>query len=525
MKNMLKKIHKTSERGQAIIIIAAALVGLVAIVGLMIDGGILLIEYARLKRGIDAASIAAASQFRKGFVVEDLVKAGEEFLKFNQSDAQVSIFTCETDETLCFDPPRKLVRVTATRRVQFGFMRIVGIDYTDIEATSVGEAASVDMVLIIDTSSSMAYDTNDYTPGDNRDNDPADQSNPVSLPGDDPVACNSKLPLGSGRCEPLGSIIDVAVNFVEAQLLFYPYDRVALIASTEQVAGGNRNPVVVLPFNNNYNEGTDTVTTEIQNAIRALRVFQPVACDTFESQNTSLGGCIRSLNGIYDVIGCDRTGGINDTSTCGSSNFGGSFRLAGQQFDYARQEAFWVTIALIGGPATATDSVPGKPNGFCPSSTWPPNGRGCRDADTVSINAGFNPSTFEWDDATRHSPDLTDPANPIFPSDYDADDYARDAADYITDPETGQGATLYSICLGNLCRSQYPDGTADPYDNPYTDRNRTDPWSGDHLGEYIAQHSGGDTANHGLYYYSSDVNELSGIFADIANNIFTRISQ
>ena len=67
MKNMLKKIRKKSERGQAIILIAFAIVGLVAIVGLMTDGGMTLIEYARLKRGIDSASIAAASQFRKGF--------------------------------------------------------------------------------------------------------------------------------------------------------------------------------------------------------------------------------------------------------------------------------------------------------------------------------------------------------------------------------------------------------------------------------------------------------------------------
>ena len=99
MTNMLKKIRKTSERGQAIILIAFSIVGLVAIVGLMIDGGILLIEYARLKRGIDSASIAAASQFRKGFDGADLEKAGEEFLKFNQSDADVTIFTCDIPDT------------------------------------------------------------------------------------------------------------------------------------------------------------------------------------------------------------------------------------------------------------------------------------------------------------------------------------------------------------------------------------------------------------------------------------------
>jgi len=543
MKNILNKIHKGSERGQAIILVAFAIVGLVAIVGLMIDGGILLIEYARLKRGIDSASIAAASQFRKDFNADDLVMAGKEFLKFNQSDADVFISICDEvsptplpnplpdvdpsdppvlyhDEGLCFDPPRKLVRITANRHVDFGFMRVVGLNGTDIEATSVGEAASVDMVLVIDTSSSMAYDTTDYSPGDGKDNDEADPGNPVSLPGDDPEVCNPHLPSGAGRCEPLGEIIDVAVNFVQDQLLFYPYDRVALVSTTGKIIDGipSRDPVLKLAFNNNYDEATGTETTEIQTAIRELRVFQPVRCTDPKASTSSLGGCLLFetvppyTDSTYTTVACARddtaTTALIGPSSCGSSNIGGSLYMAGRQFDSARQESFWVTIALIGGPATATDSVPGKPTGFCPRDTWPApfpnNGRGCRDFDTVSINAGFNPATFDWEtDATRHTS--------LEPDDYDADDYARDAADFITARDTGQGATLYSICLGNLCRG--------------TDPNRADPYSGEHLGEYMAEYSGGADANHGLYYFSNDAAGLAGIFSDISDNIFTRISQ
>ena len=119
---MIKKFIKNSERGQAIILIAFAIIGMIAIVGLMTDGGILLVEYARLKRGIDAASVAAALQFREGFQAADLEKAAEEFLRLNQSDvASVQIDTCATAATpedtalLCTTPRRKLVRVTATR--------------------------------------------------------------------------------------------------------------------------------------------------------------------------------------------------------------------------------------------------------------------------------------------------------------------------------------------------------------------------------------------------------------------------
>jgi hypothetical protein len=41
----------------------------------------------------------------------------------------------------------------------------------------------------------------------------------------------------------------------------------------------------------------------------------------------------------------------------------------------------------------------------------------------------------------------------------------------------------------------------------------------------MAEHSGGTSANHGLYRYSSTAAGLSEIFDSIANNIFTRISQ
>jgi hypothetical protein len=305
-----------------------------------------------------------------------------------------------------------------------------------------------------------------------------------------------------------------------------------VVASTSQTPGGNRNPELVLPFNNNNNEATnpDTPTEEIQEAIQGLKVFEPVNCDSAAASTSSLGGCLRFLNdfGVDYYAGVDclyHPAAPNDQSTCGSSNFGGSLYMAGKQFDNARQEAFWVAIALIGGPATATDSIPGKPTGFCPQDTWPTpfpgNGRGCRDFDTISINAGFNSAAFDWEtDATRHSPVLAPPAAPVFPANYDADDYARDGADFITSPDTGQGATIYSICLGSLCRGQDALGN-------YTVKTsaRADPWSGDHLGEYMAEHSGGTDANHGLYYYASGTTDLSGIFSDIANNIFTRISQ
>ena len=45
---MLKTKPNKTESGQAIVLIALAMVGLIAMVGLMTDGGMMLIEYGKL---------------------------------------------------------------------------------------------------------------------------------------------------------------------------------------------------------------------------------------------------------------------------------------------------------------------------------------------------------------------------------------------------------------------------------------------------------------------------------------------
>ena len=504
---MIKKHLKNSERGQAIILIAFAIVGLVAIVGLMTDGGMLLVEYARLKRGIDAAAIAAALQFRKNYDVNDLSLASEEFLKLNQSDVyDVAIDTCDSlpeeerdTDVLCAEPRRKLVRVTASRNITFGFLRVIGINDTIITATSVGEAASIDLLLVIDTSASMAYET--ATDG---------SGNPInpnsSDPGDDPALCNT-----NENCEPLESVKGVALNFIN-NMMFFPYDPVAIVTMTSQNAGGFRNPMVVLPLSDDL--------TEVQTAIQNIKVFQPQDC------NTAYGPCLRRCTAadIADPAMTTCYGGtvgnyvrqecpvayVHGPASCNSSNVGGSLLIAGSEFarpDRMKQDSFWVVIALVGGPANATDSMgamtdsngdnyPDDPLafGFCPTQY-------CRDASAES----------------RHFMN----ANGTFPDEYDAEDFARDQADFLANPVTGSGVTVFTIGLG--------------YQIQNANAATGDPLAGEKLLQYIAQEAGDThdpntgaitvTANHGSYYYTPDSNGLAAIFSAIADNILTRISQ
>ncbi|RIK29587.1 MAG: hypothetical protein DCC56_12855 [Anaerolineae bacterium] len=531
MKLPFKKL-RTADRGQAILIIALAMVGLVAFVGMMTDGGVMFIEYGKLKRGIDAAAIASAQQFREGFTGADLASAAQNFLTLNDSRADnINIYRCgktknadgtmtalpvdgngfllgsdgladgtKPDDTLCpnpeTDPLRKLVRVEAEKWVNFGFLRVIGLPGMTIRADSVGEAASIDLVLIIDTSASMSYETG------------GDPNFPDSTL-DDPSVCNFSA---TDPCEPLNKVKGVATDFIDT--MFFPYDRVSVVAFTGQAedagAAVTRDHVTVIPLSDNK--------TTVTNAIASLKVYQPADCDFAGSPaSPAQGPCLNyDINGVFIGLDCPllRYGAdliqnsgdeVYDPSSCNSSNIGGALYRGATEFtrEPVRSDAFWVIIMLAGGPANATDAdAPSFLYGYCPPTTWnvtvvDVDGDG--DKDSADF-AQTNPNCRDWDNSTRHG---NGDAN------YDADDYARDQADFVADPVNGQGITVFTIGLGNLITNA-PKGAPD---------------SAESLLTYVAVTAGGVTANHGFYKWAEDPNALDEIFTQIADNIRTRIAK
>ncbi len=98
-KKLFKKLLRNHSRGQAIILVALAFVGVIAMVGLAMDGSVLLINYATLKRSVDAASVAAAQQFRKNYNPDDMTNAVSEFLELNKTQLNQSPITNIITET------------------------------------------------------------------------------------------------------------------------------------------------------------------------------------------------------------------------------------------------------------------------------------------------------------------------------------------------------------------------------------------------------------------------------------------
>lgn len=549
--NIIKRPAKKSERGQAIILLAFAFIGLTAMVGLVTDTGLLLIEYGKLKRGVDAAAVAAAQEFRPDPATGDLnmtamKNAAQSFLLVNQNQnvRDIEIHTCEPSDpdrpNLCNPDPvgnpienRKLVEVTAKADASFAFLRVLGINGAELTVSSIGEAATIDLVLMIDTSGSMSYETE----GGNA------QTNPR--------VCNwTKTPMGT--CVPMWTVKEKALEFVDS-LIYFRYDRVAVIAMTGQAANAtdavSRDPVEVLPlvFDRDI----------IRNSIYGLKVYQPRVCtsadlDPFDPDHPVMPGTgeclkyegityIKPVCPMFEKLIGPPTSAISDPSSCPSSNVGGMMTLAQEAFSGSgntnnlRMDSLWTAVLLASGPANAsTPSDADKaayPFGYCPQNTWwfflmpDPKPKWCRDA--VSGNERNASISIDFTNPFDSSQTIDDMSL------YDAEDYARDMADNLAAMKSGNGVTIYTIGLGTAVRTIKANGPpavtcdveeVDSLGVAFT----RECGEAEYLLRYISREAGkvsNPKINHGEYFYSPNDVTLRDIFEIIAQNISTKISE
>jgi len=513
-------MNSRKQRGQAMILIAVAFVGLAAFIGLAVDAGILFIQYGHLRRGVDAASLSAANQFREGWTEAEMSAAALQVLELNGLDPTsigVDVETCDTatvpnDPLLCFTPPRKLVRVTGTVTAYFAFMPVVGIHSFPLWANAISEAASIDIVLTIDTSESMTYDAGCGDAGWDGNDDDDDWAEINLIPGSPPTLClgcgvadgiaddgcdggpalagafrddimrDPAICNGPKQCRPFRDVQDAATALTTR--LLPPYDRMAIVTFDMNA---------VAQKNLNYQ-----TFAGLSNADYLIQLNQQ----------------IMALD-VYDFPGC--VGYPPSPAGCTSTNTAGGLLQAGNQFGaFKREEAVWIVILLSdGGANAAQDSVP---NWICPSSTW------------------IQPFCRDPIASTRHNAADVDH--------YDADDAARDRADWVgcldsnaaTHPGTcaglapnyGQGAVIFTIGLGARLTDdtncdwgascevdvgeqllRYIANVGDDGDP----RPASDPCSATAMG-----------ADCGNYYYSPTGSGLLEVFEAIASRIFTRIT-
>lgn len=486
MPNLIKStIHKFSRgnQGQVLVVVAVSIVGIVAIMGLALDVGMMFIDNARLRRAVDAAVLAAALQFREGYQMNELDNSAREFLSLNgihDPDALVQVCMnpapapgdpdyIHHNPDLCTNPPRKLVRVVATGKAYLAFLPVINIDWVPIAAEATSETASVNVVLAIDRSESM---TNDVPIG------------PDNMR--DPFVCNEAINPRDvsyqGYCLPFDGVKEAAVSFIEQ--LYFPYDHVALvtfdkIAHIIEIGGAT--------FSNHPDE--------IISAIKNLTVFQGEETELDTTGATSIyphGNPSRWYDafGTYWGLACPQTDPLYQASypdypspaPCTTTNIGDGLYTAGSQFTIEMQASLWVVIVLTDGVANAGYRIPDTtPEYFCPENTWD--------------NTFVPPKCNDGLRTTRHAADSID---------YDAEDYAYDAADFVGLPfPAGQNALIFSIGLGDAVRTpSTKDGT--------------------YLGDFFLQYAANQ--GNGLYAYTPDSAGLREVFRRIANNIATRLA-
>jgi hypothetical protein len=176
-------LHR-QQRGQSLVIVTFAFIGILAFVGLAIDLGWVYVERVRVAQAADAAALAGASELplegaaharalvylqENGY---DYTDEGDVELFINNSEhppaedkhTNIWIDTQHSrDDSL---PPEQQpntadrIRVRVRQDVFMTFMQFIGFKYVSVEATAEAENISnIDTVIVYDQSGSMEFDT------------------------------------------------------------------------------------------------------------------------------------------------------------------------------------------------------------------------------------------------------------------------------------------------------------------------------------------------------------------------------
>ncbi|MPZ49734.1 MAG: hypothetical protein GEU75_10660 [Dehalococcoidia bacterium] len=130
MRRLLRRLDG-GERGQVMVFVAILMTGLVSVVGLVTDGGIVFSQRRDLQNAADAAALAGAMQVDEqayrasGKVVLDERAAREAAAQYLQDEGDL-------DYSVQVSPAG--VEVSVSRQASTSFLRLIGINGVDISA-------------------------------------------------------------------------------------------------------------------------------------------------------------------------------------------------------------------------------------------------------------------------------------------------------------------------------------------------------------------------------------------------------
>lgn len=368
------------------ILIAAAFIGIAAFVGLAIDLGILIVSQAHLRRAVDAAALAAATQVREGTSTTKIKEFATQMVEMNGLQrTTVTVETCDDDPDICQGRPRKLIRVSASMEVGFTFLSLVGLRQTTLVANSVAEAASVDMVIVIGTNETMGRDT----PGYNSNFNPGSLASGTGCNGQAGPEVAKNPNSSANKCRPLWDAKQAAKVLVSR--LFPGADRVAIV--TYDFGARVNQSLTLLSEASDQNATASTPSTGVYAAIDNLQLFNAAnAADLTYSfgQYSPInrfcipGAPLAECSGLNGRDPYDASAPVPNSLCMGC----GIRRAAELLKQSGRSEALWIVVFLSDGFANISDlpttyvgdsALPNsRANGFCdggltgggPNSAW-----------------------------------------------------------------------------------------------------------------------------------------------------------
>jgi len=132
--NVVRRLH--GDEGQVLVMVALMMVGVVSVVGLVSDGGLVFAQRRDLQNVADAAAAAGAMQ-----IDEAVYRSTGEVVLDEQLVREAAAFYLDAEGDLDYvvSVLSDRVEVSVSRQATTGFLRVIGIDGIEVSASASAE--------------------------------------------------------------------------------------------------------------------------------------------------------------------------------------------------------------------------------------------------------------------------------------------------------------------------------------------------------------------------------------------------
>ncbi|WP_454720333.1 MULTISPECIES: VWA domain-containing protein [Cupriavidus] len=151
------------QRGQITLIAAMTMIGLLGVAGLAVDAGMAYVTKAKLNAAVDSAAVAAARAVTNGTTQSDQAaaarQAAQDFFDTNFPSGYLQAVPTMATPSVLFDTPTSgavTINVSASATMPLTLMKVLGFNNVAVAATAQSIRRDLDLIFVIDASSSMS---------------------------------------------------------------------------------------------------------------------------------------------------------------------------------------------------------------------------------------------------------------------------------------------------------------------------------------------------------------------------------